>query len=116
MTGTDTHRFGGLLAHADPRTAWLLLGAHIVVGLLAATWLRRGERALAQLLRAVATTTFRPLLLAAAALRVRPVPRTKPPGAAGPPYGRRSRRDPRALPGTAWTAVLGRFRLKPEEH
>lgn len=79
MTGTDTHRLGGLLAHADPRTAWLLLGAHLVVGLLAAAWLRRGERALAQLLRAVAATTFRPLLLAAAALRVRPAPETNRP-------------------------------------
>jgi len=76
MTGTDTDRLGGLLAHADPQTAWLLLGAHLTVGLVAASWLRRGERALAQLLRAVAATTFRPLLLAAAALRVRPTPET----------------------------------------
>ncbi|WP_118082712.1 hypothetical protein [Streptomyces sp. CC0208] len=74
MTGTDPGRLGGLLAHADPQTAWLLLGAHICVGLLAAAWLRRGERALAQLLRAVAATTFRPLLLAAAALTVRSAP------------------------------------------
>jgi hypothetical protein len=72
--GTDPGRLGGLLAHADPRTAWLLLGAHVLVGLLAAAWLRRGERALAQLLRAVAATTFRPLLLAAAALTVRSAP------------------------------------------
>ncbi|WP_369214804.1 hypothetical protein [Streptomyces flavofungini] len=55
-----------LLADADPGTAWLLLGAHIGVGLVAAAWLRRGERALAQLLRAVAAATFRPLLLAVA--------------------------------------------------
>ncbi|MFF1302779.1 hypothetical protein ACFVYN_07920, partial [Streptomyces sp. NPDC058307] len=72
--GTDPGRLGGLLAHADPQTAWLLLGAHVCVGLLAAAWLRRGERALAQLLRAVAATTFRPLLLAAAALTVRSAP------------------------------------------
>ncbi|MER5211456.1 hypothetical protein ABT063_12970 [Streptomyces sp. NPDC002838] len=72
VTGTDTDRLGGLLAHADPATAWLLLGAHVGVGLLAAAWLRRGERALAQLLRAVAATTFRPLLLAVAAVTVRP--------------------------------------------
>jgi hypothetical protein len=68
--GTD--RVAALLAHADPATAWLLLGAHIGVGLLAAAWLRRGERALAQLLQAAAATTFRPLLLAVAAVAVRP--------------------------------------------
>ncbi|MFI5682615.1 hypothetical protein [Streptomyces sp. NPDC051636] len=72
MTGTDTDRLGALLAHADPATAWLLLAAHIGVGLLAAAWLRRGERALAQLVRAAAATTFRPLLLAVAAVAVRP--------------------------------------------
>lgn len=60
VTGTDTDRLSALLAHADPATAWLLLAAHVAVGLLAAAWLRRGERALAQLLRAVAATTFRP--------------------------------------------------------
>ncbi|MER6627138.1 hypothetical protein ABT301_02660 [Streptomyces sp. NPDC000987] len=65
-------RLAVLLAHADPATAWLLLGAHVGVGLLAAAWLRRGERALAQSLRAVAATTFRPLLLAVAAVAVRP--------------------------------------------
>ncbi len=48
-----------MIAHAEPATAWLLLGAHIGVGLAAAAWLRRGERALAQLLRAGAATTFR---------------------------------------------------------
>ncbi|MGW1399152.1 hypothetical protein ACWCRF_10880 [Streptomyces sp. NPDC002405] len=71
MTGTDTGRLTALLAHADPATAWLLLAAHVGVGLVAAGWLRRGERALAQLLCAVAATTFRPLLLAVAAVRVR---------------------------------------------
>ncbi|MDN0194792.1 hypothetical protein [Streptomyces sp. S.PNR 29] len=70
-TGTGGERLAALLAHAEPATAWLLLGAHIGVGLLAAAWLRRGERALAQLLRAVAATTFRPLLLAVAAVTVR---------------------------------------------
>jgi hypothetical protein len=55
-----------LLAHADPGAAWLLLGAHVGVGLLAAAWLRRGERALAQLLRAVGAAGFRPLSLAVA--------------------------------------------------
>ncbi|AJP01601.1 membrane protein [Streptomyces cyaneogriseus subsp. noncyanogenus] len=68
VTGADTDRLAVALAHADAATAWLLLGAHIGVGLLAAAWLRRGERALAQVLRAVAATTFRPLLLAVAAV------------------------------------------------
>ncbi|MDO0932427.1 hypothetical protein QQY66_12260 [Streptomyces sp. DG2A-72] len=74
VTGTDTERAAGLLAHADPTAAWLLLGAHVGVGLLAAAYLRRGERALAQLLSAVAATSFRPLLLATAAVTVRPAP------------------------------------------
>ncbi|MEV2214410.1 hypothetical protein AB0H86_23675 [Streptomyces sp. NPDC050997] len=78
VTGTDTDRLAGLLAHADPATTWLLLGAHIGVGLLAAAWLRRGERALAQLLRAVTATTFRPLLLAIAAVTVRTAPAALP--------------------------------------
>lgn len=79
VTGTDTDRLAGMLAHADPVTAWLLLGAHVGVGLLAAAWLRRGERALAQLLRAVAATTFRPLLMAAAAMTVRSAPAVRRP-------------------------------------
>ncbi|OIK25631.1 hypothetical protein [Streptomyces malaysiense] len=69
----------GVLAHASPATAWLLLAAHIGVGLLAAAWLRRGERALAQLLRAVAAASFRPLLLAVAAVAARPLPQGRPP-------------------------------------
>ncbi len=68
---TGTERLAAVVAHADPATAWLLLGAHLGVGLTAAVWLRRGERALAQLLRAVTATTFRPLLLAVAAVTVR---------------------------------------------
>ncbi|MFF9061530.1 hypothetical protein ACF09K_22975 [Streptomyces sp. NPDC014882] len=106
MTGTDPERVGGLLAHADPSTAWLLLGAHVGVGLLAAAWLRRGERALGQLLCAATATTFRPLLLAVAAVTVRgtpaarrlPLPARRPattsrdrilvhsPGRRGPPH------------------------------
>ncbi|MEV7385024.1 MULTISPECIES: hypothetical protein [unclassified Streptomyces] len=70
----DGSRASAVLSHADPAAAWLLLAAHIGVGLLAAAWLRRGERALTQLLRAVAATTFRPLLLAVAAAAVRPAP------------------------------------------
>lgn len=61
-----------LLASPGPWTPWLLLGAHVSVGLVAAGWLHCGERALAQLLRAVAVGAFRPLLLAAAS--VAPVP------------------------------------------
>ncbi|MGW2723066.1 hypothetical protein [Streptomyces sp. NPDC001492] len=72
VAGTGTDRLAALLAHADPATAWLLLAAHVGVGLLAAAWLRRGERALAQLVSAVAATTFRPLLLAVAVVTVRP--------------------------------------------
>ncbi|AZP17119.1 hypothetical protein ACIGMX_18275 [Streptomyces aquilus] len=79
VTGADTDRLASLLAHADPQAAWLLLGAHIGVGLLAAAWLRRGERALAQLLGAVAATTFRPLLLAVAAVAVRRTPAPRVP-------------------------------------
>ncbi|MEV1084968.1 hypothetical protein AB0I98_43290 [Streptomyces sp. NPDC050211] len=77
VTGTDPERAADLLAHADPTAAWLLLGAHVGIGLLAAAYLRRGERALAQLLSAVAATTFRPLLLAAATVTVRPAPSTR---------------------------------------
>lgn len=74
MAGGDGHRAAVLLTDTDPRTAWLLLAAHIGVGLLAAVWLRRGERALAQLLRAVTAATFRPLLIAVAAVSIRPRP------------------------------------------
>ncbi|MHB9862494.1 hypothetical protein [Streptomyces sp. YIM S03343] len=74
MTGTGGDRIAVLMAHADPATPWLLLAAHVCVGLLAAAWLHRGERALAQLLRAVTATTFRPLLTAVTAVTVRPAP------------------------------------------
>lgn len=74
MTGGEAHGATALLADADPGAAWLLLGAHITVGLLAAVWLRRGERALAQVLRAMAAATFRPLLIAVAAVSTRPRP------------------------------------------
>ncbi|MFE5809798.1 hypothetical protein [Streptomyces sp. NPDC056491] len=59
-----------LLAAPGPYTPWLLLGAHVSVGLLAAGWLRHGERALGRLLRAMAAFAFRPLLLAAASVAV----------------------------------------------
>ncbi|MEU4498178.1 hypothetical protein AB0F96_33295 [Streptomyces sp. NPDC023998] len=56
-----------LLHSTDPALPWLLLAAHVSVGLLAAAWLRRGESALATLVRAVGAFAFRPLLLAVAA-------------------------------------------------
>ncbi|MGW7054018.1 hypothetical protein [Streptomyces sp. NPDC054887] len=55
-----------LLGSPDPALPWMLLAAHVAVGLLAAAWLRRGEAALAGLLRGVAVSTFRPLLIAVA--------------------------------------------------
>ncbi|MEV7126356.1 hypothetical protein [Streptomyces sp. NPDC093260] len=92
MTGTDTDRLAPLLAHADPATAWLLLAAHVGVGLLAAAWLRRGERALSRLLRSAAALTFRPLLLAVAAVAVHRERAAARPVRPAPPRGR-----PRAL-------------------
>ncbi|GAB2955406.1 hypothetical protein [Streptomyces heilongjiangensis] len=73
VTG-DSDRAAALLPGAGPATAWLLLAAHVGVGLLAAAWLRRGERALAQLLGAAVAAGFRPLLLAVAALTPRRAP------------------------------------------
>ncbi|GGO50627.1 hypothetical protein ABT039_03290 [Streptomyces lasiicapitis] len=78
MAGGENHGGGAaLLADADPGAAWLLLAAHVGVGLLAAAWLGRGERAVAGLLRAAAAATFRPLLIAVAAVtrRIEPVRR-----------------------------------------
>ncbi|MFC8507078.1 hypothetical protein ACFU3J_31420 [Streptomyces sp. NPDC057411] len=59
-----------LLSSPDPAVPWLLLAAHVAVGLSAACWLRGGERALARLLRAAMALAFRPLLLVAAFFRV----------------------------------------------
>ncbi|MFE0580918.1 MULTISPECIES: hypothetical protein [unclassified Streptomyces] len=74
-----------LLASPGPYTPWLLLGAHVSVGLLAAAWLHHGERALGRLLRAVAAFAFRPLRMAAAALAGarRPARRARRPVPAG---------------------------------
>ncbi|WP_098247160.1 hypothetical protein [Streptomyces formicae] len=74
MTAEGHDTAAALLSDADPGAAWLLLGAHVGVGLLAAAWLRRGERALGQLLRAVAAATFRPLLIAVASVASPPAP------------------------------------------
>ncbi len=49
-----------------PAGPWLLLAAHVGVGLAAAAWLRSGEAALGRLLRSAVAATFRPLLLAVA--------------------------------------------------
>lgn len=64
----DEQGLAALLRTADPAQPWLLLAAHVGVGLLAAAWLRRGESAVAGLLRTVGDFTFRPLLLAVAAV------------------------------------------------
>lgn len=61
---------------ADSAAPWLLLAAHVAIGLVAAGWLRRGEAALAQLLRAVASFAFRPLLVAWAAITAGLLPRS----------------------------------------
>ncbi|MYZ33835.1 MULTISPECIES: hypothetical protein [unclassified Streptomyces] len=53
-----------LLNSPDPALPWLLLAAHVSIGLLAAYWLRHGESALSGLVRAVAAFAFRPLLIA----------------------------------------------------
>lgn len=50
----------------DQALPWLLLAAHVSIGLLAALWLRHGEAALGGLVRAVAAFAFRPLLIAVA--------------------------------------------------
>ncbi|MEU3073706.1 hypothetical protein [Streptomyces laurentii] len=55
-----------LLSSPDPSVPWLLLAAHVALGLTAAGWLRGGERALGRLLRAAVALAFRPLLLVAA--------------------------------------------------
>ncbi|MBQ1159190.1 hypothetical protein KBZ21_13860 [Streptomyces sp. A73] len=84
--------------HGVPGAAlpWLLLAAHVGVGLLAALWLRRGEAALARLLRTTAATAFRPLRAAVAVCRTFRASRKT----TGPALPRRapSASGPRALP------------------
>ncbi|MCP9959337.1 MULTISPECIES: hypothetical protein [Streptomyces] len=53
-----------LLRSGDPTVPWLLLAAHVAVGLVAAAWLRHGEAALGRVLRAAGSSAFRPLLAA----------------------------------------------------
>lgn len=80
------HTTAALLASPGPAVPWLLLAAHVTVGLLAAAWLRRGESALAGLLEAVAVLAFRPLLVAVAVVGTarRPVRRRVRPVGHGP--------------------------------
>ncbi|MEU1616179.1 hypothetical protein ABZ479_02620 [Streptomyces sp. NPDC005722] len=76
---------GGSLASAPgmsgPTTSpWLLLLAHVCVGLVAAGWLRSGEDALHRLLRAA----VRPLFVAVAVFRTAGPRAVTRPGATGP--------------------------------
>ncbi|WP_328539286.1 hypothetical protein [Streptomyces sp. NBC_00344] len=64
VTGPGRGTAAALFDNPDPALPWLLLGAHVTVGLLAAYWLRSGERALAALLRSLGTFAFRPLMTA----------------------------------------------------
>ncbi|MEU2493568.1 hypothetical protein [Streptomyces sp. NPDC007883] len=64
-------RLAALVDSPDPYVPWLLLSAHVSVGLLAAAWLRHGESALAGLLRTAALAAFRPLLVAVAVVHRR---------------------------------------------
>lgn len=65
--GTPLARLAtGAEAAANPAAPWLLLGAHLAVGLLAAGWLRCGEDAVARLLRSAVAAGFRPLRLVTA--------------------------------------------------
>jgi hypothetical protein len=70
---------GSSLGTQMPSTTlpWVLLAVHVMVGLLASWWLRRGEAALHRVMRAVAATAFRPLLFACSTARsaAAPLPR-----------------------------------------
>lgn len=77
MTGAESGT--PIALPAGPSTPWLLLAAHVAVGLAAAAWLRRGEAALNGLLCAVAGAAFRPLLTAVAATGVPPAPSGREP-------------------------------------
>lgn len=58
-----------VLGTTHPALPWVLLAAHVSVGLLAAAWLWRGEAALSGLMRTMAAFAFRPLLLAVVVAR-----------------------------------------------
>ncbi|WP_275465075.1 hypothetical protein [Streptomyces noursei] len=67
------------LPAVQPAAGWLLLAAHLTVGLLAAGWLHRGEAALGALLRAAGAGAVRPLRTAAAVVRAAVAPRVHRP-------------------------------------
>ena len=98
----DDQGLATVLRTADPAQPWLLLAAHVGVGLLAAAWLRRGESAVARLLRTVGAFAFRPLLLAVAAVHApgpglgapRPEPYAPRPARTRPPVHSVGRRGP----------------------
>lgn len=74
---------GPAQAIVQPGLPWLLLSAHVTVGLLASWWLRRGEAALERSVRAAAGFAFRPLARALAVLSgpaTEPEPRVTPAG------------------------------------
>ncbi|MER7790677.1 hypothetical protein [Streptomyces sp. NPDC097640] len=77
VTGPDGS--GALASVVGSATPWLLLAAHVAVGLLAAAWLRRGEAAMARLLTSLAAFAFRPLLLAVAVVTAAFAPRHRAP-------------------------------------
>ncbi|UQA96012.1 hypothetical protein [Streptomyces halobius] len=92
---------GGPVPPVMPATApWLLLAAHLAVGLLAAAWLHRGDAALDALLRAAAARAFRPLLLAVAV------------AAAAPPWLRRGIRPPHPVPPARPLPLLAHWVLR----
>jgi hypothetical protein len=74
----------GLPALVDGAAPWLLLAAHVAVGLIAAAWLRRGEAAIGKVMRAVAAQAFRPLRVAVAVVAVTSTVRRLPIGPARP--------------------------------
>lgn len=99
----DDQGLAAVLRTADPAQPWLLLAVHVGVGLLAAAWLRRGESAVARLLRTAGAFAFRPLLLAVAAVHgpaapglpaQRPEPYAPRPARTRPPVHSVGRRGP----------------------
>ncbi|MBL1115545.1 hypothetical protein JK364_24545 [Streptomyces sp. 110] len=80
LSGVSQNGVAGPLAAAvSSATPWLLLAAHIAVGLIASAWLRRGEAALSRLLASLAAFAFRPLLLAVAVHAAAPLPHRRAP-------------------------------------
>lgn len=93
VTTAGSTTAAALLSSPDPAVPWLLLGAHVAVGMTAACWLRGGERALGRLVLAAVALAFRPLLLMAALHRAAGTA----PRRAGHPVGRPRRSRPLLL-------------------